>query len=181
MTKICSFFGHRKIDVTEELKQRIKELIEDLIVNKNVLTFLFGSRSKFDNLCHYLVSQLKEKYPNIKRIAYTCKHEGCLLQSEIENWEQVHGYKPNEKMKLVAVEEEYDHKTKYTAGRASYVERNYAIINDSDYCVFYYDQNYKPERRKCSLSNILTYQPNSGTALSYHYAKQKKKTVINVF
>ena len=26
--KICSFFGHRKIDITEELKQKVKELIE---------------------------------------------------------------------------------------------------------------------------------------------------------
>ena len=40
----CSFFDHRKVEITEELKQRVKEVIEDLIVNHNVLILLFGSR-----------------------------------------------------------------------------------------------------------------------------------------
>ena len=42
--KVCSFFGHRKIEITEELKQKVKLIIEDLIINQNVTTFLFGSR-----------------------------------------------------------------------------------------------------------------------------------------
>ena len=63
----CSFFGHRKIEITEELKQKVKEVIEDLIVNHNVLIFLFGSRSDFDYLCHLVVTELKEKYPNITK------------------------------------------------------------------------------------------------------------------
>ena len=60
--KVCSFFGHRKIEITKELKQKVKEVIEDLIVNHNVLTFLFGSRSEFDSLCHEVVTKLKEKF-----------------------------------------------------------------------------------------------------------------------
>ena len=61
--KTCSFFGHRKIEITEELKQKVKEVIEDLIDNHNVLIFLFGSRSDFDYLCHWVVTELREKYP----------------------------------------------------------------------------------------------------------------------
>ncbi|MBE5730414.1 MAG: hypothetical protein E7350_00490 [Clostridiales bacterium] len=80
--KICSFFGHRKIELTEELKQRTKKVIEDLITKHNVLIFLFGSRSDFDYLCHSIVTELKEKYPNIKRISYTCRSESCTLESE---------------------------------------------------------------------------------------------------
>lgn len=44
--KICSFFGHRKIEITAELKQKVSNEIENLIVNHNVTAFLFGSRSK---------------------------------------------------------------------------------------------------------------------------------------
>ena len=66
--KTCCFFGHRKIDETEELKNNLYEIIENLIVNEKVDTFLFGSKSQFDDLCHKIVTDLKEKYPHIKRI-----------------------------------------------------------------------------------------------------------------
>ena len=51
------------------------------------------------------------------------------------------------------------------------------MINDSDYCVFYYDETYQPEMRKYSKRSIDYYQPKSGTPLAYTYAKQKKKIV----
>ena len=62
------FFGHRKINETEELKNNLHEMIEHLIVNEKVDTFLFGSKSQFDDLCHKIVTELKEKHPHIKRI-----------------------------------------------------------------------------------------------------------------
>ena len=179
--KVCSFFGHRKIETTEELKQKVKEVIEDLIVNHNVLIFLFGSRSDFDYLCHLVVTELREKYPNIIRKCYTCRSETCTLESERAHWEEIYSHFRKEKVTLLGVEEEVEHKTKYTSGRASYVERNQAMINDSNYCVFYYDENYQPEMRKYSKRSIGYYQPKSGTALAYTYAKQKKKIIINVF
>lgn len=98
----CCFIGHRKIKITEELKAKVKEVIEDLIVNHNVLIFLFGSRSDFDCLCHLVVTELKEKYPNIKRIDYTCRSETCTLESERAHWEEVYGFL--EKKKLPCLE-----------------------------------------------------------------------------
>ena len=78
--KACRFFGHRNTPQTEELKQKVRETVERLIVEEGVDTFLFGSRSKFDELCHMVVTELKEKYPHIQRIAYLCKHEtACLV------------------------------------------------------------------------------------------------------
>ena len=71
-------------------------------------------------------------------------------------------------------------KTKYVSGKAGYVERNYAMINDSDYCVFYYDEDYLPPKRKRASADISFYQPKSGTDLAYKYAIQKNKVIINI-
>lgn len=62
------FFGHRTINETEGLKSKLVGIIERLIVDENVDTFLFGSKSRFNNLCLELVTEIKEKYPHIKRI-----------------------------------------------------------------------------------------------------------------
>lgn len=168
--KTCSFFGHRKIDSNDNLKQRVKECVEELIVKYGVQRFLFGSRSEFNDLCHLVVSELKEKYPKIKRICYTCKSEGCVLEVEREEREKIYSRVLKREIHLLGFEEEFEHKTKYEAGRASYIERNQAMINDSDYCVFYYDINYVPLTRT-----------KSGTKLAYEYAVRKNKKVVNLF
>lgn len=46
-TNVCSFFGHRTINETEELKSKLYEIVEKLIIEKQVDTFLFGSKSRF--------------------------------------------------------------------------------------------------------------------------------------
>ncbi len=178
--KICSFFGHRNTTLTNELYEELKRIIDDLIVNKNVQIFLFGSRSDFDFVCHKIVTELKEKYPFIIRKCYTCKNETCILESERTYWEEIYSHFKKEKISLLGVEEEVEHKTKYTSGKASYIERNQAMINDSDYCIFFYNENYKPEIRKYSKQMIGYYQPKSGTKLAYNYAKQKRKIIINL-
>ena len=67
------------------------------------------------------------------------------------------------------------------AGKASYVERNQEMINKSDFCVIYYDENYLPPRRRNSKRDLTDYQPNSGTAVAYNYAVRKGKEIVNVF
>ncbi len=61
------------------------------------------------------------------------------------------------------------------AGKASYVERNQDMINDSDICVFFYKEEYKPE-----LDNRYRPSGKSGTHLAYDYAKKKGKNIINI-
>ena len=63
LEKTCCFFGHREIDETEELREWVKNTIENLIVEEGVDTFLFGSKSRFDSLCHELVTEAKKQYP----------------------------------------------------------------------------------------------------------------------
>lgn len=178
--KSCCFIGHRKINETQELKQRLKNTIERLIKEKQVRTFIFGSRSEFDFLCHQIVSNLMSIYPTIERVVYTCKSELAVLKHDKAKLEQIFSTAFKQDITLCEYEKEVEHKTKFTSGKASYVERNKAMIDDSDICIFYYDKNYKPFKRKRSKNDVFEYQPNSGTSLAYVYAKQKNKVIINV-
>ena len=72
------------------------------------------------------------------------------------------------------------------AGKASYVERNQEMINVSNFCVFYYNSSYLPQKRKVTKRDISTYQPKSGTRLAWEYAAQRKHsgkdiTIINMY
>ena len=129
----CCFFGHRKIDETPKLTENLKKTVESLIKEKGVTYFYFRSNSEFDSLCHKVVTDLKEKYPYIQRIyvrsAYpdiTDSYKAYLL----EDYEET--YFP-EKMR--------------GAGKAAYVERNQEMVNQSYFCVVYFDENYAPPRR----------------------------------
>ena len=115
-------------------------------------TFLFGSKSEFDSLCLELVTELKEKHPHVKRIYVRAEyptinesHTAYLLKSYDET------YYP-EKLRC--------------AGRAAYVERNYEMINNSKYCVVYYDEPNAPTTRK------------SGTKIALDYAMKKGKEIF---
>ena len=164
--KTCCFFGHRKIDETEELKNNLYEIIENLIVNQKIDTVLFGSKSEFDSLCLKTVTELKEKYPHIKRIYVRSAFQN------IPNW--------YEDSLLKHYEGTYFPDHIENAGRASYVERNQEMINHSKFCVVYYDENYLPPRRKNGKRDLFDYQPKSGTAVAYDYARKKKKIIINL-
>ena len=184
--KVCSFFGHRKIMDSEVLRQRIQNEIVNLIENYGVNVFLFGNRSDFDSLCRAIVTELKEKYPHIQRRAYTCRSETCTLEKERAYWEEIYSYFEKRPVTLLGVEEEVKHKNKYAAGKGQYVERNQAMINDSDFCLFYYNLYYQPLRRKYSKRSVGDYQPKSGTQLAFDYANQRKcggkaLTIINVY
>ena len=162
----CCFFGHRKINNTPELIERLTKEIEVLISEKDVVIFYFGSKSEFDDLCHKVVTELKKKYPEIKRIYVRSAFQ------HIPDW--------YEDSLLQHYEDTYFPEHMEKAGRASYVERNQEMINKSDFCVIYYDENYLPPRRKNSRRELTDYQPKSGTAVAYEYAMKKNRFIINV-
>lgn len=161
----CCFFGHRKIDVTGELINRLNEIVEGLIKEGEVDTFLFGSKSKFNDLCYMVVTELKQKYPHIKRI---------YVRAEFSFIDE--GYRS---YLLKQYEDTYYPEKIINAGKAAYVERNFEMIDKSNFCVVYYDKNYAPPRRKNSRRNLTGYQPKSGTKLAYDYAKRKGVRIFN--
>lgn len=68
MQRTCCFFGHRKIQETAALRQDLWDAIERLITEELVDTFLFGSKSRFNDLCLELVTKIKQRYPHINRV-----------------------------------------------------------------------------------------------------------------
>ena len=163
--KASCFFGHRKINETPELTERLESVIESLIKEKAVNIFYFGSKSEFDSLCLKVVTDLKEKYPHIKRI---------YVRAEFPYIDD--SYK---KYLLESYEDTYYPEKMINAGRAAYVERNYEMIDNSSYCICYYDENYAPPKRRNSRRDLTDYQPKSGTKLAYDYAVSRRLTVYN--
>ena len=148
----CCFFGHRTINETEELKLKLIEIIEKLIVDENVDTFLFGSKSRFNSLCLELVTKIKEKYPYIRRIYVRAEYP--YINERYTNY------------LLESYEDTYYPEHIIGSGRAAYVERNYETIDKSHFCIVYYDESNAPTNRK------------SGTKIALDYAIKKRNRII---
>ena len=151
----CCFFGHRTIQETEELKTCLREVIEKLITEEKVDTFLFGSKSRFNDLALELVRESKEKYPHIKRIYVRAEYP--YISEAYKNY------------LLEKYEETYYPEKLLKSGRAAYVERNREMIDRSRFCIVYYDEKYCPPGRK------------SGTKIALDYARSSEKEILCVF
>ena len=151
-TNTCCFFGHRTINETEELKIQLYDIIEKLIIMEKVETFLFGSKSQFNDLCYNLVTKAKEKYPHIKRVYVRAEYP--YISEHYKNY------------LLESYEDTYYPEKIMNSGRAAYVERNYEMIDNSHYCIVYYDEHNAPTTRK------------SGTKIAIDYAIKRQKHII---
>ena len=167
ISKVCCFLGHRKIDETLELRNLLYETIESLIINHGVHTFLFGSKSQFDKLALETVTMLKEKYPHIKRIYVRAEY--FYIRDSYRNY------------LLKSYDDTYFPQHIENAGKASYIERNYTMIDESHFCIVYYNQDFLPEKRKLNKRNLFPEQPKSGTKIAYEYAVKKDKTIFNTY
>ena len=148
----CCFLGHRTVNETGELKTKLNGIIEKLITDENVDTFLFGSKSRFTDLCLEIVTGIKEKYVHIKRVYVRAEYPYISEQ-----------YK-----KYLSKSFDYTYyPEKITgAGKAAYIERNCEMIDKSRFCIIYYDEQNVPATRK------------SGTKIALDYALKRGKQII---
>lgn len=149
-----AFIGHRKIDITEDLKGRVEKAVTALI-EEGADTFLFGSKSQFDDLCYEVVTEIKERYPNIGRIFVRAEYEyiSDMYRSYL----------------LTMYEDTFYPDIVCGSGALSYIKRNQAMIDMSDVVIVYCDMNYSPPKRS-----------KSGTIIATSYAQQKHKRIINL-
>ena len=59
---VCTFFGHRDCP---ELQTCIRTILEALILNHHVDTFLVGNNGQFDSQVHSVLRQLSQDFPHI--------------------------------------------------------------------------------------------------------------------
>ena len=150
--RTCCVFGHRTINESEELKSQLYDTIEKMIIYENVDTFLFGSKSHFDDLCLEFVTKAKEKYPYIKRIYVRAEYP--YISEQYKNY------------LLERYEETYYPENILGSGRSVYIKRNYEMIDNSRFCIVYYDEQNAPTNRK------------SGTGIALNYAIKKERKII---
>lgn len=150
----CCFLGHRTIKETEELKERLYEIVERLIVENLVDTFLFGSKSRFNSLCLSIVTKIKEKYPHIKRVYV--RAEFPYINEEYKSY------------LLKSYEDTYYPEQIIGSGKAVYLKRNQEMINKSFYCIFYFNEECFPKNRR------------SGTKAALDYAIKKRREIFTM-
>lgn len=151
---IATFIGHRKIQNCEILATRLKETIIRLIDNKQVDTFLFGSRSAFDDLCLETITEIQQIRPHIKRIYIRASYP--YIDNDYEAY------------LLKFYDATYFPDKIEKAGKAAYVERNEYMIDKADFCIFYYNENYQLPLKPATRKRIFSYQPK---------AEQKSHTI----
>lgn len=146
----CSVFGHSKIEITKQLEDKLIAIFEDLI-KQGCKYFYFGGFGEFDDLCHKIISELKTTYPHIQRI-FCLSDPRHQRISKRPKW-----LKDDDYEEFIYLDLDFD----WWYQRIYY--RNLAMIDRSDIVVFYVEQ-----------------RENSGAYKAYKYAKQKKKTIINI-
>lgn len=151
-SKICSFFGHRRIEETEELRATTTAEIMKA-VDFGCRIFYFGGYGDFDELCYKIVTETAQKKPElgIKRI-YCVSQERYLIKKcryfDREDYDEIVYLSPS-----------------FDWWYTSIYYRNCAMIDDSDYVIFYAE-----ERRE------------SGAYKTYKYAQKKKeKRIVNLY
>ena len=148
----CCFFGHRDINKSEDLREKLTDTIEKLVTAEKTDTFLFGSKGNFDDLCYDIVTELKEKYPHIKRIYVRAEYP--IINDEYMAY------------LLKLYEDTYYPEKIVGSGKAVYIERNCEMINKSKYCIVYYDKQNSHTTRK------------SGTKIALDNATKKGREII---
>ena len=126
--KICTFAGHAKIHNKEEIREKIKKEIINLIQNEDVTIFYSGGKGDFDLLCAYCLDEVKKDYPIIKSyliLPYVQKKKDHSKEYLLNLFDEV--IYPNiEKI----------------PPRLAILKRNEWMIDNSDFLIAYVEHSY---------------------------------------
>ena len=150
--KICSFFGHSEVEITDELyAMTAAEIMRSVEFGCRV--FYFGGYGMFDDLCYRIVTKLKEENPDLALKRIYCVSQERYLWKKSRYFNRA----------------DYDEITylilSFDVWYKSIYFRNCAMIDRSDVVVFYAEE-----------------REGSGAYKAYRYAKKKKdKRIVNLW
>lgn len=148
---VCSFFGHSDVEITDELTEKTTKEIEQVIV-EGCRTFYFGGYSDFDSLCYTIVTHIKEQKPELDLKRIYCVSQERYLRKKVRYFNR----------------DDYDDVVylmpAFEGWYKSIYYRNCAMIDNSDYVIFYCEE-----------------KPESGAYKAYKYAVKAKKKIVNLF
>lgn len=165
---VVTFIGHRKIAANNSFYRNLIDLILRLVDYNNADTFLFGSKSQFNDLCLQAATEVKKIRPNVKLIYVRAEYPHISEDYKV--------------YLLNFYDDTYFPDKILNAGRAAYIERNYHMIDRANICIFYFDKTSSPLFEKATNNRVVyANKKASGTKLAYDYALSKKKTIINLY
>ena len=150
--KICSFFGHREITVSEKIYATVTaEILKS--VDFGCRVFYFGGYGDFDRLCYQIVTEIKTINPNIHITRVYCVAREEYLRKRVRY------FNPDDYDEVIFLE------PSFSGWYKSIYYRNCAMIDKSNYVIFYTEQ-----------------RESSGAFKAYNYAKKKRnKRLVNLF
>lgn len=147
--KSCAFFGHRNMNV-EQYREKLLNIIVDLIENKGVVQFYSGFRGDFDVFCSYLIHELKARYPQIKNtMVFSYLPE--VSENPEYNFELPKCF--DDSVYLLE---------RQVPKRLAIIETNKCLVDKVDYII----------------AGVMTH--GGGAYAACEYANKKKKPIINV-
>lgn len=149
-----AFIGHREIDMSNELREKVIDTVTRLIQDYGAHTFLFGSAGEFDELCYGVVSDIKKRYRYIRRVYVRAEYPD--VRREFLDY------------LLTFYDDTFFPNSVRGANRLAYVKRNEVMVDLCDVLVAYCDEKYEPKYTR------------SGTKMAVSYACEKHKRVINL-
>lgn len=148
----CFFTGHRVIEETDALSEKLKDAITAMIEN-GVSIFICGGALGFDTLAAEAVLKLKEKYE-----ITLCLYLPC--DDQTDGWEIDDIFRYN---MILSSSDEVFYVSHGTKSPALMKKRNRAMVEAADYCI-------------CYMKN-----PSSGTGQTVRMAEEKGIEVINLY
>ena len=119
--KACTFFGHR--DCPDTIYPKLKNCIEDLIVNQGVGCFYVGHQGHFDALALRALRELQAAYPSVKHFV-------------------VLAYLPQKEMHYPVEETLYPEGLESIPPRFAILQRNKWMLDNSIYVVTYVTSSF---------------------------------------